>query len=120
MYRRDEGFRVTFQEPLSASFTILKLKGQDVEHKTGKLHIIDMSLKGAKVVSPLNLPADGTELLLEFVLDKNPVSAIGELVWKKGSYQRFTYGVKLNPDTYSDRQLFTELKQYVHHHKSQK
>lgn len=112
-YKRQEGFRLSFKESLPCTFTILKIQGRDVESKKGSIHIINISLKGAKIISPLDLPIPNTHILLDFVIMEERISLSGELIWKKNSYNGYMYGVTFDSKTYSVEQLLTGLKNYV-------
>ncbi|WP_066295293.1 PilZ domain-containing protein [Bacillus sp. FJAT-29937] len=113
IFKRQEGFRLAFNQPIPATFTILQIQGKKVDSNIGEIHILDMSLKGAKIMSQLRLPIPNTKIKMECVIADEPVHITGELIWEKKSYQGFMYGMAFNPVTYSEQQLLQELKKYV-------
>ncbi|USG65015.1 PilZ domain-containing protein [Brevibacillus ruminantium] len=108
-FKRQEGFRFTFPAPLAATFAILKIQGREVETKKGEIHLLDISLKGAKAVSPLKVP-EHTQVLIEFTLERTAFSIVGEFIWLKQSQEGFVYGVRFLPESYSENELLDELK----------
>jgi len=117
IFRRKDGFRLVFQKPIKASFKILLLQGREVESKEGTIEILDMSLTGAKVTTSLQIPARKTKIQLKCTINQEQMSMIGELIWEKESYKGNIYGMTFDPKSYSERQLHTELKNYVKQHK---
>ncbi|NEU29789.1 PilZ domain-containing protein [bacterium LRH843] len=112
-YRRQEGFRLSFKQPIPATFTIIKMQEKTLESNKGSFHIIDMSLKGAKVISNLELPTPNTHIQMECMILKENLNITGELVWKKKTYEGFVYGVAFQFESYSERDLLRKLKKYV-------
>ncbi len=117
LYRRQDGFRLAFKEPLPAYFTILQIKGKEVESKKGTIHLFDMSLKGAKIFSPLEIPTPKTQIQLECVICEEQISLVGELIWRKASHKGFIYGMTFDASSYWDRHLLEVLQNYVRQNK---
>jgi hypothetical protein len=113
IYKRNEGFRLTFKDPIPGTFLILMIQGKSAGENKGILRIIDMSLKGAKVFSTLQLPTPNTQIKMETTINEQPITIDGELIWNKQVNNGHTYGVSFDPHSYSEQQLLSELKSYV-------
>ncbi|KGA97217.1 hypothetical protein AJ85_03495 [Alkalihalobacillus alcalophilus ATCC 27647 = CGMCC 1.3604] len=112
IFKRNEGFRLSFKERIVGKMSTRGIQGIDIESNTGSIQIIDMSLKGMKVISELQLPV-ATNVLLVFMILDQPFYLSGELIWRKDRQQSCMYGVKLEPDSYSEKELLGALKKYV-------
>ncbi|WP_413378389.1 PilZ domain-containing protein [Alkalihalobacillus sp. 1P02AB] len=112
IFKRNEGFRLLFKEPLVGTMSIKSIQGIGVESNTGAIQIIDMSLKGMKIISELQLPV-ATEILLKFMILDQPFRLRGELIWRKDRQQSCMYGVEFEPHSYSEKELLDALKKYV-------
>ncbi|MDA3128524.1 PilZ domain-containing protein [Aliibacillus thermotolerans] len=110
-YRRNEGFRLTFKEPIQAS--IILPKGKPLKEAT--LHVIDMSLEGAKIMTKWKLPNTEQAIKMRVRIYEKEMRLEGHIVWEKSTFQGYTYGVKLDADTYDVEELLEELKRYVRH-----
>ncbi len=118
-FKRKEGFRLTFNKPILASFTILEIQGENVEAKTtGSFYISDMSLKGAKIISTHQFHTPNTLIKMECVITDQQLEIVGELIWGKQGYKEYLYGMLFNPQAYSKQKLLEELKKYVIKNKS--
>ncbi|QOR68178.1 PilZ domain-containing protein [Cytobacillus suaedae] len=113
VYKRNEGFRLTFENPVPGTFIILMMQGKSAGANKGTLTIIDMSLKGAKVFSTLQLPTPNTQIKIETTITDQPLSIEGELIWSRKSSTGYTYGVLFDIHSYSEQKLLSELKTYV-------
>ncbi|MBE4907531.1 PilZ domain-containing protein [Bacillus luteolus] len=113
VYKRNEGFRLSFKNPIPATFLILMMQGKSAGANKGMLTIIDMSLKGAKVFSTLQLPTPNTQIKIDITINEQPLVIEGELVWSKKVSTGYTYGVSFDPHSYSEQQLLSELKTYA-------
>lgn len=113
VYKRNEGFRLTFKNPVPGTFLILMIQGKSAGANKGILTIIDMSLKGAKVFSTLQLPTPNTQIKIETKLNDQPLTIDGELIWSRKTSTGYTYGVSFDPHSYSEQQLLSQLKAYV-------
>lgn len=96
-FKRQEGFRFAFGEPLSANFMILT-KGERHE-LTGKrlpCKIIDVSPRGMKIMTDVdlkNFSGKGLQLELYFYLDATEIKAVADVVWTKVYGSNFQYGL---------------------------
>ncbi len=81
------------------------------------LSIIDMSLKGEKLISQLKLPVPYTIVCLEYPLSKEPFFIKGELIWEKDTAEGFIYGMQFLSESYSEALLLQSLKEYVNKNK---
>lgn len=113
VYKRNEGFRLTFKNPIPGVFLILTIQGKSAGDNKGILTIIDMSLKGAKVFSTLQLPTPNTQIKMESTINDQPITIDGELIWSRKNSTGYTYGVSFDTNSYSEQQLLSELKTYV-------
>ncbi|RUL53206.1 PilZ domain-containing protein [Lysinibacillus antri] len=119
-FKRNEGFRLIFNQPIPATFIILKISGKDVKSKKGEIQILDMSLKGAKIQTKFKLPIPNTRIEMEFVICDKPMHLVGELVWEKQSNQEFVYGMIFDSAMLLQQQLLQELKKYAIKNKPEK
>lgn len=117
-YKRQEGFRLAFNEPAPADYKILNIEGNADGGKKGIFHILDMSVKGAKVISAQQFHMPNTCIKMECVIVGDPIQMDGQLIWEKKKNKEFIYGVRFISQTYSEQQLLQELKKYVIKNKS--
>lgn len=113
-YNRNEYFRYTFEEPCDATFRLIKQSVGNAEvelSKKGVCKIIDISPHGLKMFSELFISIDQLHHVeLNFTLDTNPISMVGEFVWSHRKAFGHEYGVKLVGDSESERMIIGELK----------
>lgn len=113
-YNRNEYFRHTFGEPCDATFRLIKQSVGNAEvelSKKGVCKIIDISPHGLKMFSELFISIDQLHHVeLNFTLDTNPISMVGEFVWSHRKAFGHEYGVKLVGDSESERMIIGELK----------
>lgn len=113
-YNRNEYFRYTFGEPCDATFRLIKQRGDNTEvelSKKGACKIIDISPNGLKMFSELFISIDQLHHVeLNFTLDTNPISMVGEFVWSHRKAFGHEYGVKLVGDSESEKMIIGELK----------
>lgn len=110
-YRRNEGFRLKFKEPIKAS--LILPEGQPLQEAT--LHVIDMSLEGAKIMTKWKLNEKGQGIKLRVHVFEKEMQLEGHIVWERSTFQGYTYGVKLDSNTYDVEELLKEFKQYARH-----
>lgn len=113
-YNRNEYFRYTFEEPCDATFRLIKQNegnvGVELSNK-GACKIIDISPNGLKLFSELFISIDQLHHVeLNFTLDTNPISLVGEFVWSHRKAWGYEYGVKLVGDSESEQMIIGELK----------
>ena len=113
-YNRNEYFRYTFEEPCDAAFRLIRQSDGNAEvelSKKGVCKIIDISPHGLKMFSELFISIDQLHHVeLNFTLDTNPISMVGEFVWSHRKAFGHEYGVKLVGDSESERMIIGELK----------
>lgn len=56
LFKRDESFRFTFENPVKATFKVLRLNQLNNDLKEGSALIIDLSPNGLRLSSSLDLP----------------------------------------------------------------
>lgn len=120
-YRRNEGFRIEFNSPVNATFQIKCSDNHDqsLDDEKGKIFIHDMSLKGAKLSTstPAQLKNIGDRIKIHFTLNEETFSLEGTIVWKREINKKWFYGLSFNEESYSQRELYDELKTFVHNNK---
>lgn len=113
-YNRTEYFRFTFGEPCDATFRLIKQNEGDTEvelSKKGACKIIDISPNGVKMFSELFISIEQLHYVeLNFTLDTNPISMVGEFVWSHRKAYGYEYGIKLVGDNESEKMIVGELK----------
>ncbi|MFJ7825239.1 PilZ domain-containing protein [Psychrobacillus sp. NPDC096623] len=113
-YNRNEYFRYTFGEPCDATFRLIKQHQGDAEvelSKKGACKIIDISPNGVKMFSELFISIEQLHYVeLNFTLDTNPISMVGEFVWSHRKSFGHEYGIKLVGDDDSEKMIIAELK----------
>lgn len=113
-YKRNEGFRYVFGEPIEATFVIMQ-NGRYLEMKDN-LHpcrIIDISPKGMKIYSTIDLDPLFNDLLsleINFVLDVTLLSGIGKIVWSKPYGRGKYYGISLSDENSIEEMIISEMK----------
>ncbi|WP_106496113.1 PilZ domain-containing protein [Lentibacillus sp. Marseille-P4043] len=115
-YKREEPFRYTFDEPISALFQIKEIDGHSVETSEGEAKIIDISPEGVKLNSELNLPDTidkSIHLSISFALNGNPFDFIGIIVWKKKVGTATNYGIDFLTDDSAKQALVEQIKLYA-------
>ncbi|AQX55504.1 ABC transporter permease [Bacillus sp. VT 712] len=114
-YKREEPFRFTFAKPIVGTFFIKKYDGKDIESKLGPLAIIDLSPRGMKLITPLDLPVfqKPIELTVNFSLLDENLTITGLAVWKEKSNHEFLYGIEAFTDENQQQLLLDTLKQYA-------
>ncbi len=113
-YKRNEYFRYTFGEPSEATFRIIKQINNEsgIElSKKGKCYIVDVSPNGVRMLTDLSINIEQLKKIeLNFVLDEQPITMIGDLVWSQKKIHGIEYGVRLNGDHDSEQLIVNELK----------
>lgn len=111
-YKRQEGFRFVFKQPIRGTFAIQRINNQRIESNEGSIEILDMSLGGMKFTSFLDLPLDQRVLLLvKFQIEEEKFSVTGKIMWKKAKMEKgYFYGFEMDKDSYSEDLLLEQLK----------
>ncbi|RKQ18139.1 PilZ domain-containing protein [Ureibacillus endophyticus] len=112
-FKRKEGFRFVFNEPIEATYGIyINDKPVNIEKYNGK--ILDISPRGMKlfcgpeIEKYLNDPSLQVEI--QFVLDVTTIRAIGDIVWSKPLGAGFQCGVVLTVQEDVDELIISEMK----------
>lgn len=112
-YNRDEPFRFAFTPPIPGFFSITRLKGVNGLSRKGQMELLDISPRGVKFQSTLDLPnTDEIQLMLTFYLNEEEFILKGDIVWKQKGYKKYTYGFALNDDPTLNKQIIEGLKKY--------
>lgn len=113
-YKREEGFRYVFGEPLLAEFSIEHIDGKSTNSKPGNAKIIDISPKGAKITSKLQIPMEkGITISLSFTLNEKKFMIISDIVWRKELFGEYQYGLESKMTNEEQNHLVNELKIYA-------
>lgn len=114
IFKRQEGFRFAFPEPLLASFCLLvDGKPQDLEKTQYQCDIHDISPRGMKMFSNIEIGVDSNKLVqveVYFILDVTKIKAIGEIVWTKKVLNGFQYGLIFVDQPAVEELIVSELK----------
>ncbi|TKC18469.1 PilZ domain-containing protein [Robertmurraya kyonggiensis] len=119
-YRRDEPFRFTFGTPIEGTFKILRINKRASTSKEGTASIVDLSPNGVRFLSPLDLPINEKDLLMEvnFLLNEKNISIIAKPKWKKRiSPYTFSYGLEGLDDDETKKVIVEELKEFARNQK---
>lgn len=113
-FKRNEGFRFVFNEPIEASFKLL-IEGKYVEPEIqypGK--IVDVSPHGVKLFSDAKIGEytnnSTLRLELQFVLDVTVITAMGQLMWVKPYLKGWQYGIQFQSEEKIDELIISEMK----------
>lgn len=115
-YKREEYFRFSFNTPIPGFFTITKMNGLSGKSKKGPLLILDLSPKGIKFQSRLDLPdTEDLNLSLSFTLNTKEIILPGKIVWKKKISNDFHYGFTVTEELEIEditKEIISELKAF--------
>lgn len=115
IFKRNEGFRFAFGEPLYANFGILiDGKPQNLEKTQYPCEIQDISPRGMKMFSNIEIGEDTTKLVqleVTFILDVTKIRAVGEIVWSKKVMHGFHYGLIFDNQPVVEQLIVSELKE---------
>ena len=113
-FKRTEGFRFTFEDPVPANFTVLiDGKPEDIELTKHTCDILDISPRGMKIFSYKEIGENKNNLMqleVHFILDEFLIKAIGEIVWKKDYGSKFQYGIIFENQPKVEELIVSELK----------
>jgi hypothetical protein len=114
-FKRQEAFRYEFGQPLPCTFRIVQVGEKKVESDKGKAEIHDISPKGMKIATPLNIPLDKTAIIIDitFILNEIELTCLGKLVWQRKMANDYFYGVNLILSHAEEQRLISELKKYA-------
>ena len=122
-YKRKSPFRYTFSEPITVYFKIVNINGKRIESSEGTATMIDLSPKGMKLKSSLDLQNINHKTILlsiRFTIDTIEQIVLGRIVWKKQGAGFYHYGIELLVDDAVSQTIIEELKLYVRNHEEGK
>lgn len=113
-FKRQEGFRFVFNEPIDARFKLL-INGQPVEaFGSCPCKLLDISPRGVKMFSEVKfgeyINKANLQVELQFVLDVTTIHAIGEFVWRKTYGRGDQYGIVFQAQANIDELIISEMK----------
>lgn len=113
-FKRQEGFRFVFNEPIEASFKLIK-DGQIMEGEASfSCKILDISPHGAKMfaeaINGEYIKKANFQVQLQFVLDVTTIHAIGEIVWSKPFGRGNQFGILFHGQEDIDELIISEMK----------
>lgn len=114
IFKRKEGFRFTFTEPVKAACRVMQ-NGQPLDPQASylSLEIVDISPKGMKVAMEQNFEdalLNDIELQVIFCLDTVQLECDGEIVWKRRGGARYYYGLYFDAQEAKEQLIIDELK----------
>ena len=114
IFKRQEGFRYAFGEPLEAGVVILiKGKPLDVERKRIPCKVLDISPRGLKMAIDEDFNEYKNKVLqleISFILDSTEIKGIGEIVWSKKFGRGYHYGIAFFNQPAVEETIINELK----------
>ncbi|PAV28111.1 hypothetical protein CIL05_18565 [Virgibacillus profundi] len=115
-YQREAPFRFQFNESEPATFQIVRIDNKSVQSSRGEAKIVDISIKGLRLNSELNIPETDNkaiQLALTFKLNEVEFTCNGDIMWKKMTGSSFDYGIQFVGDDFAQRNLIEQLKIYA-------
>lgn len=115
-FKRQEGFRFSFHNPIPALFTIEELNGNVVKSSEGEAKLMDLSPNGMKLNTTLDIPVskrNRVKVSVRFNLNDTTYQVHGEIVWREERFNHFFYGIHFVMDNKEQTNLVESLKCYV-------
>lgn len=112
LFKRTEGFRYKFEEPIQSIVTIVE-NGKAVESETAIGEILDVSPRGIKMFTTVDLYAGKAicpQLEIRFMIDTQPIIAYGEVMWNRPYMKGKLYGIFFNNQPRLEDLIVEELK----------
>ncbi|SDC05207.1 PilZ domain-containing protein [Pelagirhabdus alkalitolerans] len=115
-YKRREPFRYEFLDPIKGSFSLL-LNQEDQKNlsktDTGSMEILDISPRGMKFKSALNIPINKKAFLVEayFNLENVDLNMLGKIAWKKELEGMYYYGLEGFEDDEREQHITNAVKE---------
>jgi len=109
IFKRQEGFRFKFEEPVTITFAIYE-DGRVNQEQTAMAELLDISPRGLKMFTEVDLGVNPPPLDLRFVLDTREVRAYGEIIWSRPFGTGKQYGVFFNNQGAVEDLIVEELK----------
>lgn len=99
IFRRQEGFRYTFNSPLPCEIKIIKIDETPISTDFGSAQILDLSPNGMKIISPLNVFSANkkVEIEINFSFEDYFFQIQGRVMWQHKVFQngQYCYGVHI-------------------------
>ena len=112
-FKRSEGFRYSFQNPLHANYRVLLNGVENTDQFIYNCQIHDISAHGMKLFSEVNFEEFSNKMLqleIHFILDEVPIMAIGNIVWGKPHAKGKLYGLVFVNQPKLEELIISELK----------
>lgn len=109
LYKRQEGFRFKFEEPVQITFAVYE-NGRVNHGQTAMAELLDISPRGLKMYTEVDLGVNPPALDIHFVLDTQEVRAYGEVIWSRPFGSGKQYGVYFNDQGRVEELIVDELK----------
>ncbi|GIQ69805.1 PilZ domain-containing protein [Xylanibacillus composti] len=113
--RRNEAFRYEFEEPLAGKFRLIEVDGKKIESRMGEMEVRDISPRGLKITTSLDLPVAEKKINGLFYINfaAAEYAIPGRFVWRKPRVSQYQYGIYLQCDDAMKKTLLSGLKAYV-------
>ncbi|KGR83812.1 PilZ domain-containing protein [Lysinibacillus odysseyi] len=114
IFKRKEGFRFSFGEPLDAGFVVM-IDGKPIGTRESRLacKVLDVSPRGMKMMTEADLSSYINKVLqleISFTLDHTEIRGIGEIVWSKKFGSGYQYGIVFYNQPGVESLIISELK----------
>jgi len=117
IFRRQESFRYTFNNPVECLFKIIRIDDVPTSSEFGQGEIIDISPSGLKMTTPLNLSPTlkKIEVEIHFDIDDWTYQIPGVIQWQKKELltNGYSYGIKLDSTDEIAANIIDGLKQHA-------
>lgn len=114
IFKRKEGFRYAFGEPLEAGAVILiDGKPLGIERTRIPCKILDISPRGLKLMIDEDFSEYKNKVLqleISFILDAAEIRGIGEIIWSKKFGSGYHYGITFFNQPAVEEAIINELK----------
>ena len=114
IFKRKEGFRFAFGEPIDANYVVLvNGRAENLERSQTPCRIIDISPRGMKIFSKTEISGNSNQLIqveVFFILDETMIRAVGEITWAKPYGNGFHYGLIFDNQPLVEELIVSELK----------
>lgn len=114
-YKRQEGFRFVFNEPIDAQFYLL-VNGKRVDLVLHPCKIIDISPRGMKVYTESHIATLGQyandlmQFEMHFILDVTKIKALGQVRWSKPYATGAQFGLFFRNQPEIEELIINEMK----------
>lgn len=114
IFKRKEGFRFSFGEPIDAGFIVL-IDGKSVGVGDSRLacKVLDISPHGIKMLAGVDLGSYINKVVqveVFFTLDQVEIRGVGEIVWSKKFGSGYHYGIVFSNQPGVESLIVSELK----------